>query len=94
MTKPNSDWQDKSPPHPTREAQLPANQAVFTHTDSQRALSLLVAPFPSVNQTGQSNNCPSALAEETLPKNPSMCDWSFELPSQQQRGRCRPCSRL
>ncbi|POV99015.1 hypothetical protein PSHT_13732 [Puccinia striiformis] len=48
MTKPNSDWQDKSPPHPTREAQLPANQA-----------------------TGQSNNCPSALAEETLPKNPS-----------------------
>ncbi|KAI7967392.1 hypothetical protein MJO29_000669 [Puccinia striiformis f. sp. tritici] len=30
MTKPNSDWQDKSPPHPTREAQLPANQACVT----------------------------------------------------------------
>ncbi|KAI7958846.1 hypothetical protein MJO28_002637 [Puccinia striiformis f. sp. tritici] len=41
---------------------------VQTHKDSRQALSLLVPPSPSINQTSQSNDCPPAPAEDVQRK--------------------------
>ncbi|KAI7933106.1 hypothetical protein MJO28_017822 [Puccinia striiformis f. sp. tritici] len=77
MTEPDTEGQESTPPNQTSTATRQSSRIrtplerpgfVQTHTDSRRALSLLVPPSPSVNQTSQSNVCPPAPAEDVCRK--------------------------